>query len=410
MKRRGALARRSSREWGVRAAIALAATWLGFSSVTSSLAFLIRGSSPEWAHALAPNDGRITALLSVKALSPDGKPANKKQSGLLASLALKQDPTAVSALTTLGVNAELRGDKASARRIFAYAQTLSRRDLPTRMWAIEDAVGREDISGALRNYDIALRTSRRAPELLFPILVTSIADPNVRNALARTLAARPAWGEQFVAYVSSNGPDAEATAELFMSLERRGVEQSTGPAAALIKRLLAEGRPEVAWRYYKTITPNADRRKSRDRDFLVNRITPSPFDWNPISDGGISSTIQRGDHGGIFDFAVPPNFGGPMLQQVQLLPAGTYVLEGRSAGIEQNTDALPYWVLSCNDTRELGRVTVPSSSHDNGIFSGRFDIPSTCPIQQLTLISRPSDNISGVTGQIEFVQLRPAQK
>jgi len=409
MKRRGALARRSAAEWGVRAAVAVIATGLGLGSVTSSLAYLIRGSSPERAHILAPNDGRITALLSVKALNPDGKPGDKRQSDALAALALKQDPTAVPALTTLGVNAELRGNKALARHIFAYAQILSRRDLPTRLWAIEDAVGREDIPGALRNYDIALRTSRRAPEILFPILVRSIADPNIRNSLARTLSTRPAWGEQFVAYVSSNGPDAQATAELFMLLERRGVKQSPGPAAALIKRLLAEGQPEVAWRYYKGITPNADRRKSRDPDFLQNRITPSPFDWNSISDGGVSSTIQRGDHGGIFDFAVPSNFGGPMLQQVQLLPAGSYVLEGRSVGIDQNNDALPYWVLSCSDGREIGRVTVSPSKQNDGRFSGRFDVPSACPIQQLTLVSRPSDNLSGVTGQIDSVELRPLQ-
>lgn len=85
--------------------------------------------------------------------------ARRREADRLARLALRQDPTAVAALATLGLNAQIRGDTNSARRYFAYSDKLSRRSLTTRLWAIEDAVARDDIPAALRNYDVALRTS-----------------------------------------------------------------------------------------------------------------------------------------------------------------------------------------------------------------------------------------------------------
>lgn len=407
MSRRGARFQRSAIEWAVRGTLAIVAAGLGTVSVMHSLAYTIRGTAPERAHALAPWDGRITALLSEQLSGPEAGTAERRRADDVARLALRQDPTAVPAVATLGINAQLRGDTATARQIFAYSEMLSRRDIRTRLWAIEDAVSRGDILATLRNYDIALRTSRMAPDLLFPVLVTAISDDDVRSALVRTLAQRPAWGEQFVAYVSGNGPDARATARLFEALQQRKIVQSEGATAALIARLLVEGHVDDAWRYYSSITPEVDRRRSRDPEFVANRTTPSLFDWNPVGDSGIAATIQRGERGGIFDFSVPSSLGGPLLEQMQLLPPGTYVLEGRSIGLDQPDTTLPYWTLHCGEGRELGRVVVPVSAHDNGRFTGRFRVPADCPIQHLVLMARPTEQMKGTTGQIDNVQLRP---
>jgi len=409
-KRRVSRPRRSATEWGVRGALAVAAAGLGTVSVTHSLAYMIRGSAPARAHALAPWDGRITALLSEQLSGPDAAPADRRRADDLARLALRQDPTAVPAVATLGINAQVRGDTAAARRIFAYSEKLSRRDLRTRLWAIEDAVGRGDIPGALRNYDIALRTSRIAPDLLFPVLASAISDSDIRRALIATLVQRPAWSEQFLGFVAGTGPDAQATASLFEALPSRGIALPVGAAPALVGRLLAENHVDDAWRFYAALTPDADRRVARDPDFTANLQSPTPFDWIPITDSGVSATLQRGERGGIFDFAVPSNLGGPILRQTQLLPPGEYAIEGRSIGIEQAGNALPYWTLTCPDGRELGRVVVPNSTQANGRFAGRLTVPAGCPVQQLALVARPSEQLSGLTGQIDDIRLRPAAR
>ncbi|MGW8192428.1 hypothetical protein [Sphingomonas hankookensis] len=402
--------RRSLTEWGVRGALAITAAGLGYVSVSHSLAYMIRASAPARAHALASWDGRITALLSEQLSGPDATPADRKRADELARLALRQDPTTVPAVATLGINAQVRGDTTAARRIFAYSERLSRRDLRTRLWAIEDAVDRGDIPGALRNYDIALRTSRIAAGLLFPVLASAISDPDIRQALVSRLVQRPIWSDQFLASIAATGPEVRATAILFEALQRRGITLPSGAASALVSRLLAENHVGDAWRFYATLTPGADRRVARDPNFTANLTSPTPFDWVPVIDSGVSATLQRGERGGIFDFSVPPNLGGPILRQTQLLPPGNYEIKGSSIGIEQADDALPYWTLTCPNGRELGRVIVPNSAQANGRFAGRFTVPAGCMVQQLVLVARSSEQLSGLTGQISEIRLQPVKR
>jgi hypothetical protein len=401
---------RSAAEWVRRGALALISAGIGFILVSHSLAYMIRGNWPARAHALSPWDGRITASLSEKLSGPEASDADRKRADDLAQLALLQDPMALAAVATLGVNAQIRGDTIGARRIFAYAEMLSRRDFRTRIWAIEDAVARGDIADALRSYDIALRTSRIAPDLLFPLLASAIENPAVCKELIVILANKPAWTDQFIGFVSSNGPSGLATASLFEGLHGRGIALPEGSSAALIERLLGEGRVEDAWDFYAAIMSKVDRGTLRDPNFAVNPASPTPFDWRPIFGNGVSSTIQRNERGGIFDFAVPPNLGGPMLRQTQLLPPGEYTIEGHSVGVNQTDDALPYWTLTCGERRELGRVTVTNSAQSSGNFTGRFTVPEGCPVQQLLLVARPSQTFSGLTGQIDNVRLRSVRR
>ncbi|MFW2850783.1 hypothetical protein ACM61V_02505 [Sphingomonas sp. TX0543] len=407
-RRRRILPRRGASEWGIRIALAMVMATVGTWSVMQSLAYSERGAAPELAHQLAPGDGRITALLSEKLSGPEATPAERAKADQLARLALRQDPTAVPAAATLGIDAQLRGDTAGARRIFAYAQMLSRRDLRTRLWAIEDAVGRGDVAGALRQYDITLRTSTYGSDLLFPVLSSAIADPAIRDALVGTLAAQPVWAQAFIDYAASHAPDPRSAGGLFARLRRIGVPISGNASAVLLNALLSAGFRDEAWSYYASIRPGADRRMSRDPRFVAALDTPSPLDWVPIADGGISASIQREGRNGIFDFSAPASVGGPVLRQMQLLPAGDYVLGGHSLNIDPPGGSRPYWTLTCQDGRELGRVAFPKSAQAGGNFAGRFTVPAGCVTQYLSLVVQPSDAVGGVSGQVDRVQLAPA--
>lgn len=381
---------------------------VGYGTVAHSLALSLRNGDPARAHALAPQDGRVAAAFSEKLAGADATPADRVRADAVARDALNRDPTAVDAVGTLGLDAQIRGDQPAARRLFAYAQRLSRRDLRTHLWAVEDAVARGDVTGALKSYDVALRTSRVAPELMFPVLAAAIAEPSVRAGLVRTLAGRTPWSGSFTDYVAGNGPDPRATVALFGDLRRANVPVSAEAQAALIGSLVTRGMIRDAWAYYGAIHPGAVRTASRDPHFRGNGV--SPFDWVPVDDPAMSASIQRSGEGGVFDFAAPPSVGGPLLNQIQVLPAGEYVIEGRGAGIDQPEGSRPYWVLTClSDKRELGRVVLPNSAQANGMFTGRFSVPAGCAVQYLSLVARPSEVVSGVSGQIDRVQLRPAR-
>lgn len=409
MPRQRGLLRRSTAEWVVRALLAVLAAITGYIEVTRTLAYTLRKGNIELAHALAPSDGRITGLLAQTLIQNNPTAAGRARVDRLARTALRQDPTIVPAVFSLGLSAQVRGDIKHARRLFTYSNVLSRRDINTQLWAIEDAVRRSDVDGALLHYDISLRTSRTAADLLFPILAAAINDPEIRMSLTRTLATRPAWRDAFVIFAAVKGPDPRATARLFIDLRHAGIPVSGTASGEIVNLLVFRGFLNDAWAYYSTVHPSADRRRSRDPKFADGGASTSPFDWNPINDGGINSSIQRAEKGGIFDFSVPASIGGPMLQQRQILPPGKYRLDGHSIGIDQPDESRPYWVLTCSTDRELGRVALSNSTEAHGTFRGSFSVPEGCPVQTLTLVARPSDKVSGVAGQIDRVQLYPVR-
>jgi hypothetical protein len=402
------LPRRSVAEWSVRAGLAALAGVAGCASVAATLGYMLRNAQPETAHTLAPADGRVTAALARRLSGPGATAAQRARADRLAREALRQDPTTVAAVWTLGINALLRNDPPTASKLLAYGNRLSRRDLQTQVWAIEDAVARNDIPGALRHYDIALRVSRRAPDLLFPILGGAISDPLIRSELIKTLAGRPSWGGIFIDYVSWNGPDARATAVLFTDLRRAGVPIPRSADATLVSTLASRVSMEAAWAHYASLDKGVSRARSRNPEFAATPSIASPFDWNAMEGGGITAAILP-DEGGLFDFSAPATAAGPMLQQAQVLPPGDYVLEGRSIGIDQPDGSRPYWSLTCRGGVELGRIEVPKSSQANGNFIGRFTVPTGCPVQTLTLVARTSESISGQAGQIDRAILRPAR-
>lgn len=393
----------------MRAVLAVAAVIGGYTSVTQSLGYILRDQDPARAHALSPGDGRIMARFATQIVSdPEATSADRRRATTLSLRALRQDPTAGAAASALGIIRHIDGDVDGARRLFNYAQRLSRRELQVQIWAIEDAVSRGDIPGTLKHYDIALRTSRNAPDLLFPILAAAISDSQVRSEVVKTLSKAPAWGSAFMSYVAVNGADPRSAAELLSALRRRSIALPGDANAGVINGLIAAGFGDEAWRYYAMIRPGSARRQSRDPRFSAALEAPTLLDWTLFNDDNVTSSIQRGDNGGVLEFAAPPSVGGPIARQLQLLPPGNYRLSGYSGGIDQTASSLPYWVLTCQaDGRELGRVEVPNSVQAGGTFRGTFRIPSDCAIQSLTLFARPSGTMLGLTGQLRQVQLVP---
>lgn len=408
MPRRSFLPRRAPREWAIRGGLAAAAVVASYFSVAHTLAQVLVKSNAAAAHRIAPWDGRITAAFAASLTGPQATSADRQRADALARQALQQDPTAVVAVSTLGIDAQFRNDVAGARRIFAYSERLSRRDLQTQLWNIEAAVSRGDIRGALHHYDIALRAKGQSWDLLFPILTSASADAEVRGPLIETLARKPLWADSFVSYVTANPPDARTTSALFLELGRAGVPVPVNAHAVAINALLVDGLPDEAWRHYAAIHRDADQHRSRDPRFGGAGDRPTPFDWVPVNDGGVSTSIQRGERDGFFDFAAPASTGGPMLQQVQMLPPGTYRLSGHSSGIEQASVSLPYWRLLCrSDGRELARVPMPNSAQSGGNFAGDMSVPAGCPVQVLEFVARASDAVTGMNGQLDRVQLAP---
>ena len=393
----------SATQWGMRGALAALALLAGYTSVKATLAQVAVKGNPALAHRLSPGNAQVASQFAWQMSGQQATPANRIAADRLAKQALIADPTAVSAVATLGLNAHLRGDADNARRLFAYSERLSRRNLATQVWLVENAARRGDVTGTLHHFDVALRTSLVAPDVLYPVLAQTMAAPGIRTEMTRTLADHPGWGDSFLRYVAANSKDPRPIAALFTELRQSNVPVPDDAGVNLINALITHGFAQEAWAFYTTGHPHSDPRFSRDPGFTGNADTASLFDWTPINDGGIASSLQPG----AFEYQVSASLAGPVLQQWQMLPPGQYRIEGRSRGIEQQPTALPYWSLTCDDGRELGRVTVPNSAQNDGHFSGQFMVPGDCPVQKLTLVTQSSDAVGGSSGQFDRVQIVP---
>ena len=404
---KGELSARDARGWVARSALAMGLLVLGGFGTANSLAHVVVKVDPARAHSMAPGDGTILARLAQDTFRAQPNMRIESGSAILARRALLSDPMAVEALTVLGFQARLRGETARADQIFGYSSELSRRELRPRIWAIEAAVTRGDIAGALRNYDIALRTSRDASDSLFPTLTSALSEPRIRSELLGILKTRPVWGENFISYAAHSGIEPEGTIALLSEARGSGFKVTNDLRASLVNTLMSQDKPDRAWAYYRSFRPDARRERSRDAEFALQSDRRAVFDWQVGKDPRLAAAILTEGKAGLLDFAVSPSAGGELVRQTQLLPAGSYRLVGRSRGVKQPERSQPYWTLTCLDGRELGRTTVPNSQERGGDFSGWFIVPEDCKIQILSLVARPSDNIMGVTGQIERVQLVP---
>ena len=407
-KQNNPFAKRTPTNWYARIALILGLIVAAYSSLTSTIANVMVKFDPARAHSIDPQNGKVTAADAEDIFTQHPVADESAPSIRLAQEALRQDPTAVKALAVLGLQAQLRNDTARANQIFAYSTQLSRRDLRTHIWAIEDAVTRGDISGALRHYDIALRTVPDAQPLLFPVLTTALIEPQIRSMVVRILAKNPIWGSNFVLYAATSGVDPEGAMKLFAEAEKAGLKIPPRQRASLVDALFNVGKTDEAWAAYVRLRTDAVRNQSRDPNFELIGNARTLFDWRPGDDPALSAAILNSGKGrGLLDFSVPPSTGGVLVRQTEVLPQGTYRLEGRSRAIEQPSRSQPYWALTCQDGRELGRIPVPNSAQAHGAFLGSFTVPKECTIQTLSLIAVSSDEISGVSGQIIRAQLLP---
>ncbi|MCC5604763.1 hypothetical protein LC586_37915, partial [Nostoc sp. CHAB 5714] len=198
-------------------------------------------------------------------------------------------------------------------------------------------------------------------------------------------------------------------AELFARLERAKLPISPAAQAVLTESLIRQGALDEAWSFYAATHPGTDRSTSRDPRFANDQGSRSSLDWQLFSVGGVSTTLEREDGGNVLAFSVSPMGGGLIVRQMQLLPPGRYVLHGTSGKIDAPEMWRPYWELSCQNGRGLGRFPLQNAGEEGGPFVGRFDVPASCPVQYLSLVARPHELGSSLHGTIYEARLSRAQ-
>ncbi len=336
-----------------------------------------------------------------------------KEAQRLATMVVQREPANVVAIRSLGLVASVSGDDEKGKRLITYAESLSRRDLPTQLWLIEKNVAANDIDGALVHYDRALRTNLGAREILIPILSEAAKQPAVSVPLSKMLARRPLWWSEFAEkfIYASDAPEALAMTMGALRLDPRKEGERNFLQQTMVS-LVEGGAPTRAYALFKSATGKSATSANfvRDGGFDASPVL-APFDWLFLDEADLGAMRdRRGDGAGDWSLFLTAQNGrnGVVARQLLMLPPGQYRFNAQGGEMPSDAATAPTISLVCADkvAASLGNFQF-SAGAIKAEIDGAFTVPiSGCPAVWL-LISRsaPLDR-DNVTPWIDALVIR----
>ncbi len=270
-----------------RAGLILACAALAAGVALKGAAVHLTATDPGAAALLAPYDARAAVAAAQARVARRESVASPEVRRLVAQT-LARDVTLTSAIEMRALQAEAEQDPVREERLFALSSQISRRSLPTRLWLIQRSVDKGDVAGALDDFDIALRTSTAAPEVLFPVLARAADDPALAAPIARVLDRPEDWRLVFLHYAITEAHAGPGVAAVLMRMHDRRAIIEGRVDEALIGELVSEQAFGLARQVRLAFGPPADSGLVADPRFADPR-QPYPFGWNLV-DGGTAAT------------------------------------------------------------------------------------------------------------------------
>jgi hypothetical protein len=224
-------------------------------SAAFSLTQSVRLTNPEVARTIMANDPMALAAAADQIVVKNPtKPALWGDAETLATRSLRAQALNSRALRILSFAWQKKRPQTQLRALATLAIKTSRREAAASIWMIEDRVAQNDIDGALKHYDLALRTSIESRTLLNPLLTAAVEDEAIRTALVPYANRRPDWLLPFLEHAVSSGSNPDTIAKLVeesggLSLSPR--DQSL--TAGLLMQLASKSQFSQMKRHYLSL-------------------------------------------------------------------------------------------------------------------------------------------------------------
>lgn len=373
-------------------AIGVVATVVMLVAFRVSVAGVFREANPTFGRAVAPNDAGAGASQAALILSTARDQRSRELARELATQTLQRDPTSVVAFRTLALVADASGDTRQAVRLFSISQRMSYRDRLTHIWLIGEFQRRGDIANMVRQFDLAMRTSRRSWEALLPILATATADRRSVAPLRALLVSKPDWWLSFSETLASRAPDPQTAVALTNGLLDPAIPQERRILVALIARSIDEEQFPLAWHVYAQARRRLDAPISgallRNGDFEAVDDFP-PIDWALQSDPELTAIREpRPDSGSgtILSLVAADGRTGEVARQLLLLSPGSYRFRVEAGAIPSGPIDRPQFVITCADRADGQQLLeIRPQNAGQSIVSGRFSVPNACPAQWISV-------------------------
>lgn len=360
--------------------------------------------APPVALTVAPDNAAALAAMSTRVMEPLTRDSMRRSADF-ARRAYLREPVSVTAIRQIGFATELEKGVSRARAVLRQSEKLSRRDFQTQLWLIEDAVNRGDVGGALQHYDVALRTSKRAPQVLFGPLTVATADPALIRPLAQTIGRQPPWGNAFLLQAASTSAAPRNMVRLISMLLAAGYPVTPLAIQSLEGRLIESGDYSAAWSLFVAAFPAARQTIIRNTNFQDMASEGMAFGWSFDVSGSATGIVIDDRQGRRLGFSAPVGTGGIVARQMLLLPPGTYRLSSNVVENNQAGDSAPAWQLRCvNKNDSLGTLPIPVVNGEARRVQALIPVAG-CQAQWLELVLSATDDPDGISGAISNVNL-----
>jgi len=310
--------------------IALAALIVAAMAASQAMSMVAESPSPTLAMKLIPADGRAysraadllvrQAIADSNGAMPDEIPGNVVE---LARRGFRLDPSAPEAVRTLALAAEAGGDKDKARELMRLTSRLSRRESVTNMWLSQDYLAHGQPEIALKYYDITLRTSPAAAQLLLPKMAAALQQDGMVELLGRLLHERPFWAADFWRQVIRVPQAAENAARLRSLTGHTGSPDDETIDKILLGQLVTQRRFTQATGLYQNLLGHTPERGGLVSDFRRSPTLP-PFDWDLVSNGDLAASVDP--RAGELYVSASPGAYGIIARRLVRADAGNYRL------------------------------------------------------------------------------------
>ncbi|WP_147417655.1 hypothetical protein [Sphingomonas cavernae] len=264
----------------------------------------------------------------------------------LARASINAEPINPVAVRLLGLVEEARNDRLALARM-RLAERLSRRELTTQLWLMERATQSNDLDGALRHYDTALRTGPASHAILFPILARALDDDQIRAHLAVRLRRNPPWLALFVEHVLTNRQHMANLARTFVLAGTTPPEPGFELLSSAMLEVLVDQRQFEVAREFLAILPRSHARAASSMGFNEASTDARfrPFTWDPLTGSAVGAEFEEGGKA-LRAFAGSGERAVIMRRYVALPPA-TYEFAVREEPVEAGPDATRVWKVDC---------------------------------------------------------------
>lgn len=315
--------------------------------------------------------------------------------------AIREQPLNAPAFRLYGLVRVANADLDAIGAQIAMSDRLSRRDVGAQLFLIEDSVRRNDIAGALRHYDTAMRADRASRALLFPVLTSALSEPLIRQRFKPYLASPPPWMESFLRSAISTSKDPSSLAAL--AIESGGFpdgdEYGSIHTELMVALEAANQLPQLA-RYYRSIgtAPQSNLTSLAFTEANTDRAL-APVSWLPYATDGIDSTfVSTGGAGLELETTMNQGFAGIIARKLTALRPGNYTLRAPMRAENFYPGDTVRWQVSCPGTGN-GKILFNATAELADQFSvgGRFSVPNDCPVQKIEIFSDTSFGAGSLT-------------